>query len=420
MVDCNNFYASCERAFDPTLRNRPVAILSNNDGCVIARSEEAKAIGIEMGTPEFKARRLIRRYNVAVLSSNYALYGDMSARVMDTLRSLTPDIELYSIDEAFLKLSTQVMEDLHRYGRIIRLRTYRWTGIPVSVGIAPTKTLAKIANRIAKKRWLDNTGCVDFVNRPGEQIDALLERVPTHKIWGIGKGLAARLERIGVTNACQFKYLPEQWVKDHLHLPGLRTVRELKGLPSIAMEDVSEPRKGILSSRSFGEPVYDIDQLREAVATFTTRAAEKLRGQGSVTGMVTVSLRTNKYIPGNSNYRYSISRNIPTPTDHTPTLIKAAHECLHRLYQIGKQYKKASVTFTAIIPKGEVQADLFRQDGNSETEQKLMQCMDHLNDKFGRRTTHFAATGIRQPWQMKQQYLSRKYTTDWDQLMVVG
>lgn len=418
LIDCNNFYASCERVFDPSLRGRPVAILSNNDGCVISRSEEAKTIGVKMGAPEFKQRHFFRSHNVAVLSSNYALYGDMSRRVMQTLRTLAPAVEPYSIDEAFMELSANINDDMNMYGRKIKETVGRWTGIPVSVGIAPTKTLAKIANETAK----ENAAYSGVLNLSGNpDLNYILERTKVSDIWGIGAGFTQRLYKFGITNGYQLKETisNKDWVRKHLKVTGLRTVMELNGEPCMEIEGVSDSRKGIMTSRSFGEAVTDVEDIKEAVASFTSIAAEKLRAQSSVATVLSVMLRTNKYSDLRSRYKFGMERTLHVPTAHTPHLIKCAHSCVHELFQEGQRYKKAAVMLTGIIPESEIQADLFREQQYDKKQQNLMDRVDDINTKYGKDTTHIAGTGIEQPWQMKQQFLSKRFTTQWDELMEV-
>lgn len=419
LIDCNNFYASCERVFNPALRNRPVAILSNNDGCVIARSQEAKEVGVEMGGPEFKQRKTFADHNVAVLSSNYALYGDMSRRVMTTLRELAPQVEPYSIDEAFAELPPDSIQDLDTFGRMIKRTIRQWTGIPVSVGIAPSKTLAKIANETAKT-YDSLNGVLNLVDHP--KLDAILKRVDISDIWGIGRGFSRRLYKAGIFNALQLKKMADnpQWIRKHLKVNGLRTVMELNGKPCLEMERRTDTSKGIMTSRSFGEAVRDKKDLKEAVANFTSIAAEKLRGQQAVAGLISVTLRTNKYKPDNSRYKFGLDVALPMPTAHTPYLIKCAHACVDQLFESGARYKKAAVMLTGIIPESEIQTDLFEPTAYDEKQHQLMDKIDEVNSKFGRRTTHIAGTGIEQPWQMKQQFLSKRFTTRWEELMEVS
>ena len=424
MIDCNNFYASCERVFDPRLIGKPIAILSNNDGCVIARSEEAKEAGIEMGAPEFKYRTQFKEQGVVIRSSNYALYGDMSHRVMETLRYLTHDIEVYSIDEAFAELSTNIFPNLTDYGNLIRETIFKWTGLPVSVGIASTKTLAKVANHIAKKNPEYN-GVFDFTAAPNK--DELLESFPVSKIWGIGHGLTIRLNRFGIQNANQLKQSisNKKWVRKQMAVTGLRTVLELNGKPCSGLSVGRDSRKGILSSRMFGKPLYDLESIQEALSTFTTRATEKLRAQNSVASCIQIQLIGDKYDNIRGKYKFSAYSPLLVPTAHTPTMIQIAKKLAEKVFEPGRKYKKASVMLTGIIPQTEVQMDLFDPELYTQKQHQLMECVDKINAKFGRNHAAFAATGLhkegdhRNKWLMNQNYLSKRYTTRWDELMVV-
>ncbi len=423
MIDCNNFYASCERVFDPALHNKPIAILSNNDGCVIARSQEAKDADIPMGAPEFKYRKQFKEKGVVVRSSNYALYGDMSHRVMESLRYLTHDIEVYSIDEAFAELSTNIYSSLDEYGAVIKETIDQWTGLPVSVGIAPSKTLAKIANHIAKKNPLYQ-GVLDLTNHP--KIDTFLEQTPTQDIWGIGQGLTIRLNRYGINNALDLKKTinNKKWVRKHLAVTGLRTVLELNGFPCSGLSEGRDSRKGILTSRMFGKPLYQLSDVQEAVATFVSRAAEKLRAQKSVASNIHINLIGDKYDNIRGKYKFGAGYPMKVPTAHTPTMIKVAKALTTHAFEEGRKYKKAAVMLTGIVPNSEVQMDLFDPELYTQRQFRLMECIDKINSRFGRNHTAFAATGLhkkgdhRNKWLMNQNYLSKRYTTRWDELMV--
>ena len=416
LIDCNNFYASCERVFDPTLKNRPVVILSNNDGCVIARSAEAKKAGVKMGVPEFKIRPLIKKLNIAVRSSNYALYGDMSTRVMDTIKSITPDIEVYSIDEAFAKIPGSSEEEIIAAGKRIRDVVHRNTGIPVSVGIAATKTLAKIANETAKKR--SELAGVLYLNQP-DFVISVLKETAVGDVWGVGRNYRDMLERQAITNAYQLSRMPDSWVRSKMKVVGLRTVWELRGFSCLGIETCTESKKGILSSRSFGYPVKSYQNILESVSSFTTRAAEKLRAQECVASAITVTLVTSKYTNPGQPYKFGRTVSLPNPTANTSVLVKFATGLASMLFEDGKTYKKAWVMLTGIIPESEIQADLFSANSYSTKEHRLMESLDEVNAKFGKATLKPASNGIEQPWQMKQQYLSKKYTTRWDELMTV-
>lgn len=422
MVDCNNFYASCERVFDPTLEGKPIAILSNNDGCVIARSEEAKET-VPMGAPEFKHRQAFKKNGVQIRSSNYPLYGDMSHRVMETLRYLTHDIEVYSIDEAFAELSTNIFPTLDEYGKVIKETVLQWTGLPVSVGIAPSKTLAKIANHMAKKNTLYN-GVLDLTNH--SEIDAFLEATPVQEVWGIGQGITIRLNRFGINNALQLKHTinNKKWVRKHLAVTGLRTVLELNGFPCSGLSEGRDSRKGILTSRMFGKPLYELSDVQEAVATFVSRAAEKLRAQNSVATNIHINLIGDKYDNIRGKYKFGAGYAMKVATAHTPTMIQVGKALTTHAFQEGKKYKKAAVMLTGIVPNSEVQMDLFDPELYTKKQYKLMESMDFINSKFGRNHAAFAATGLhkkgdhRNKWLMNQNFLSKRCTTRWDELMV--
>lgn len=423
MVDCNNFYASCERVFNPSLIGKPIVILSNNDGCVIARSQEAKDLDIPMGAPEFKYRSYFKKHGVIVRSSNYALYGDMSNRVMDILNQLTNHIEVYSIDEAFAEVSSNVIGDLTEYGHLIKKTIYQWTGLPVSVGIAPSKTLAKIANHIAKK----HTECsgVLYFSSPSKS-DSFLAEIPVQGIWGIGKGLSVRLNKFKIQSALDLKKTisNRKWVRKHLHVTGLRTVLELNGIPCLELGEALEAKKGIISSRMFGEPLFDLDSIQQAVATFTSRAAEKLRAQKCVTSNIQLTLIGDKYANLKGQYKYSLGTTLKVPTANTPTLTQITKELANQLYLENTKYKKAAVSLTGIVPNTEVQMDLFDPHLYTQQQFDLMECVDQINTKFGRNKAAFASTGLhhkkshKNTWLMNQNYLSKRYTTRWNELMV--
>jgi len=418
LIDCNNFYASCEQVFDPSLLNRPVVILSNNDGCIIARSKEAKRLDIPMGSPEFKIRPLIKKHDVVIRSSNYALYGDMSRRVMETLQSCTPNLEVYSIDEAFAELSEGYMDSLEAYGQFIRKRVLKWTGIPVSVGIAPTKTLAKIANETAKK-YPSLNGVLVLDRR--DKAEKVLNRIPVGDVWGVGRKYAKTLQKHGIQTALELTRQPDSWIRNTMKVTGLRTVWELRGKPCLSVEQTVEPRKGILSSRSFGQPVKNAEDLKEAVTLFASRAAEKLRAQESVAGTITVTLVADKYADHNGQYKFGISVNLPNSTADTTIFSAVSKMVVDQLFDFSKTYKKAWVMLTGIVPESEIQAELFNPSGYSSRQHKLMESMDAVNARFGKQTMMIAGAGVgsNQSWRMKQEHLSPRYTTRWDELMNV-
>ncbi len=423
MVDCNNFYASCERVFNPALIGKPIVILSNNDGCVIARSEEAKSLDIPMGAPEFKYRTFFKEHGVVVRSSNYPLYGDMSRRVIEVLRRLTHNIEVYSIDEAFAEVSTHIYTDLEEYGRHIKETIYQWTGLPVSVGIAPSKTLAKVANETAKRNSSYN-GVLNLCDNPAT--DLILKQMPLQKIWGIGRRLTIRLNRYHIKTAYHLKQKinHKRWVRKHLTVTGLRTVLELNGLPCMKLNEVSDVRKGILTSRMFGKPLYRLHEIEEAVATYTTRAAEKLRAQNSVASNLQVLLIGDKYKDPKAKYKYAAYTSFKVPTAHTPALISAGKRLLKSIYLPNTKYKKAGIMLTGLAPADEIQMDLFDPELYTQKQFQLMECIDQINSRHGRNTAAFAASGLHREsdkstnWEMKQDYLSRRYTTDWSEIMI--
>ena len=416
LIDCNNFYASCERVFDPSLRNRPVVILSNNDGCVIARSNEAKQCGVDMGVPEFKMRPQVKLHNIAVRSSNYALYGDMSRRVMETIQTVTPNMEVYSIDEAFAEISGRDHQEIIEKGNEIRNKVLQWTGIPVSVGLARTKTLAKLANETAKSN--KKLGGVMALRSKRDHRN-LLKSTEIDDIWGVGRNYSKTLQKYGVHTAWDLIQQSDSWIRSKMKVTGLRTVWELRGYSCLEIEHAVDQRKGILSSRSFGRPVYELNDLVEAVSSFTERASEKLRKQSSLAGIVTVTLVTDKYSNPGLPYKFGLNVDLETPTADVTTLISVARKCAVQLFENGRKYKKAWVMLTGLVPDSEIQTGLFSEVDYSQPKKSLMESLDHINSKFGKRTLYSASTGIHQSWQMKQQFLSPKYTTRWDEILSV-
>lgn len=418
LIDCNNFYASCERVFNPSLRNKPVVILSNNDGCVIARSNEAKDAGIEMGVPEFKIRPFIDSKNIAVRSSNYALYGDMSARVMETLRTCTPDIEVYSIDEAFAVLSDSYFESLNDYGEWIRKRVLRWTGIPVSVGIARTKTLAKIANEKAKSLEIHSGVYVADSIRAEQD---LLSSTRIDQVWGIGRKYSKKLWASGIRTAMDLSHMPDAWVRKRMKVTGLRTVWELRGRACLSLEQSTNPKKGVLSSRSFGVPVQSVQELREAVAQFASRAAEKLRAEKCAANHLTVTLVTNKFANPGQPYKFGLGAGFDSATADTRVIAGCAVQLAEELFEPQKTYKKAWVMLTGIVPETEIQASLFNSAGDTGKSRELMNCIDRVNRRHGKETLALAVTGIGsvREWEMNQNHLSRRFTTRWSDILQV-
>jgi DNA polymerase V len=415
LVDANNFYASCQRVFDPSLINKPVVVLSNNDGCIVARSDEAKALGIQMGEPYFKAKPIIEKHGVKVFSSNYELYGDMSSRVMNILSELAPESEIYSIDECFLSFPQWSTQDLLSHGQTIKDTIKQWTGIPVSIGLAPTKTLAKVANKVAKK--------ADGIRllRECREIDTVLENMDVADLWGVGRQYAKFLKSNGIHTAIQLKDAKDGWVKKHLTIVGLRLVYELRGISCLSLESVAPAKKAIYHSRSFGKSVMLLSDLEEAVSSFTARCAEKLRQQNSCAGTLQVFLHTNKFNTDQPQYSNSRTIELPVATNSAPELIHYALKVLGMLYREGYAYKKAGVIVMGIVPKHAVQLNLF--DTVDRTKQEIItDVTDELNSKKGKDTVIVAAQGFpgkNSAWKTERNHLSPCYTTKWDELWTV-
>ena len=410
LVDCNNFYASCERVFNPRLVARPIVILSNNDGCVIARSEEAKQLGIPMGAPAHEHRATFERNGVVVMSSNYSLYGDMSARVMETLRPDVPAMEVYSIDEAFLQLEEWHDAD---FARQLRSRVRQWTGIPVSIGIGATKTLAKIANRIAKKTP-ELGGVLDL--GMVRDVDELLARIPCGDIWGIGRQLALRLAAGGIHTACDLKHAETPWVRKTLGVVGERILRELQGVSCLGLEEVPAPKKGIASAKSFGRPVESLEELEEALSTYAARVGEKLRSARLLASQLHVFVTTNPFSHHKSQYQAGAQTRLVRPSNHTPDLIAAALDLLRGIYRSGHQYKKTGIFVTDLIAEQDRQPDFFEDTTSDERHRKIDAVVDELNRKLGRNAIRYGSMGLDPRWAMRQENRSRKFTTRWDQL----
>jgi DNA polymerase V len=414
LVDCNSFYVSCERVFYPALKNKPVVVLSNNDGCAISRSQEAKDVGIAMGAPIFKCEDLVRRHDVKVLSANFVLYGDMSARVMSTLSGFTPNLEIYSIDEAFLSLEGFESLGYLSYGRKIRTTVKEQTGIPVSVGIAPTKTLAKVANHIAKdNRKMSGVFC--FTDE--KDIDQWLEKTPVREIWGIGREKALFLDRNGITNALQLKNAPDNWIKKHLTIMTLRTVQELRGTPSVTLEEIQPNKKAIITSRTFAHEVDSLSDMEEAISSYVSKATEKIRYQNSVAGYIQVFIETNPF--KGSYYRNSASIDISPPTAFTPQLVGIAKRLLAKIYKEGYRYKSCGVMLTNFSDEKLVQQDLFSPVYSDSPKQRLMKVMDGFNHSANSGQLFFAAEGLKKAWYMKQSHRSKRFTTRWDEILEI-
>lgn len=417
LADCNNFYVSCERVFNPKLTGKPVVALSNNDGCVIARSNEAKALGIAMGSPLFKIRDVIKAHGVHVYSSNYALYGDMSRRVIEVLAQFTPDVEIYSIDEAFLDLTGFHRMDLTDYGRSIRSKVMQWTGIPVSVGIAETKTLCKIAARIAKKSRKTD-GVLDLTNSPHQ--DYALSITAVEDIWGVGRGYSQFLRSIGINNALQLRDASDSTIKKKMGITGLRILNELRGVSCYPLEQSPPPKKEITVSRSFKNTLEDRSDVMEAVAAYASRGAEKLRVAHLEANILAVFLMTNPY---REEYRYFNMQTIRLPfsTNDTSELIACTRRGFDEIYQEGYRYKKAGVIFRDLTSESLTQTELFVQDRKGRS-REVMDAFDKINRKYGRDSIRYAVTGSTNApkWKTSFQWRSPSYTTDWNQLPKVS
>lgn len=407
LIDCNQFFVSCEQVFNPKLRKKPVVVLSNNDGVVVARSKEAKALGIPMGAAAFQFANLFKVEKVHVLSSNFALYADMSQRVMHVLSQFSPDMEEYSIDEAFLHI-----EDTHliSVAKEIKSRVLKWTGIPVSIGVGSTKTLSKVANDIAKKK----EGI--FIFSDLVQIDATLENLNVEEIWGVGRQLSAALKESGIRNARALRDAPDDWIKKRFSVALLRTVYELRGLPSFSFDELPIPRKSITYSRSFGKAVTQLKEIEEALASYTANAAERLREEELLPSFLTVFLITSAF--SQHSYNNSWTMTLDEPTTFTPELIDKAKKALGKIFKTGYIYKKVGIIMGGFATQTNYQPDLFRSDEKQMLKQKrAMQVIDHLNQRFGDASVHFAAEGIFQHWKMKKDNVSPRFTTSWDELL---
>ena len=415
LVDCNTFYASCERVFRPDLAGKPIVVLSNNDGCVVAMSREAKAAGITGFAPFFKVRDAVERAGAAVFSSNYTLYGDISARVMEVLARFTPELEIYSIDEAFLNLSGFESRDLAAYGREIRDTVLRWTGIPVSVGIAETKTLAKIANKFAK-RSARTQGSLNLAGSPHRE--KALSLTDIEDVWGIGRRHGRRLRQYGINTALDLSRAEDGWARKQLSIVGLRTVHELRGIPSITLELVRASKQQICVSRSFGYPVNTLQDMCEAIAFYTGVAAEKLRREHQAAGALMVYLATNWFKPEAPQHHETVVTTFPVPSDSTQELTKAAIETTRSCFRENYRYKKAGVILMDLCPAGQVQTDLFDTRDHA-AEGRISETLDAINGRWGAGAIRYGAEGITKPWYTKFALLSPRYTTRWEDIPVV-
>ena len=411
LIDVNNFYVSCERVFNPKLENKPVVVLSNNDGCAISRSNEAKELGIKMGTPWFKLKEFAKQENVTALSSNYTLYLDMSHRVMTLLSKFSPDQEVYSVDESFLDLTTFKSKDLIKYGQQIKTKIKQWTGLPVSVGIGSTKTLSKLANHIAKKnpsfKGVCNLNVMDQ-----DTLDTWMSHFPVSDVWGIGRSLAPKLNQLGITSILDLKHADPDYIRQQFSIVLEKTVRELNGIMCIELKDVEEPNKEIMVSRSFGSRVKNKKELIEALTSYTSRAAERMRKQESVATSLYVYVRTS---PHDDKNQYANGVNIPLfqPSDDTMVLTNAALLGLNYIYRDGFDYQKAGITLCNLTSKHKVQGNLF----NNTISNARMKVLDTINQRWKGKLT-LGSEGVTKEWEMRANFKSKNYTTNWDQLII--
>jgi len=415
LVDCNDFYVSCERVFRPDLINKPVAVLSNNDGCIVARSQEVKDLGIKMAVPVHQVQHLINRHKVQLFSSNYTLYADISNRVMQCLENYTPRLEIYSIDESFLDLTGICLNNSIAYGQQIKQNVFRTTGIPVCVGMAPTKTLAKLANYAAKK-WHKTGGVLDLSN-PLRR-DKLLHLVPVNEVWGIGLQTTKRLQLMGINTAYELARQPVESIQAQFNIVVARTIMELNGISCLTLDDIPTDKQQIVCSRSFKRRLTTYNEIAEALASFCSRAAEKLRKQDSVAGSISVSIKTNPYNPDEPQYQRSINMQLQQATSDTRQIVRIAKHLLTEIFKRGYRYQKCGVQLghihAASIPN---QIDLFANNApNDGTE--LMNTIDKINNRFPKGIT-LSATGINTGWQVPVEYLSPHYTTNWNELAIV-
>jgi DNA polymerase V len=411
LVDGNNFYVSCERVFNPALEGKPVVVLSNNDGCVISRSNEAKALGIKMAEPIFKIKDLVIKHNIQVYSSNYVLYGDLSNRVVATLSQFSPEIEVYSIDESFINLKG-IMVDYAEYGSRIRTTILQNIGLPVGVGIAPTKVLSKVANKLAKK----NGGVFVIDNK--EARDWAIRNTDIGDVWGVGRQYAKLLKNQGINTAYDFARCDPKWVRKHMSVVGLRIQDELLNRPCIPLDMDIQPKKNIATTRAFGHKLSSIEPISEAVASHAARCAEKLRMQKSVAQYLNVFIHTDPFSENEIYVNCNKTVTLSTPSNATSVLVKAAEKALSDIFRSGLLYKKAGVMVSGISSAAYVQGNLFESPMNQK-QNTLSSVLDSLNDRFGRDTLRTAAQGYSKDWHLKQEKLSQRYTTCWNELMTV-
>jgi DNA polymerase V len=405
LIDCNSFYVSCERLFNPKIRKKPVVVLSNNDGCIISRSNEAKALGIKMGEPYFKEKDIIVKNNVQVFSSNYSLYGDISRRVMRTLKRFNSEIEIYSIDEAFLDLSNFSDDEVEDVGHEIRNVVLKWTGIPTSIGIAKTKTLSKVANHIAKKK---QSGVVSLIGI--KNIDSILEKVEINDVWGVGKQLTKFYHKSRIYNAKQLKNVSSTWIKKSSNVLSSRTAMELRGISCIDLETTSSKRKSCVVSRSFGQRVESFQELKEAIASYSLNASEKIRSESLVTKSITVFIRTSPFQSRFGYYSNSKTIDFPIATNNSIEIVKAALNCLETIFKNGYRYQKTGVMLSHLSDSVGGK-NLFSSE-KDEKINSLMKSIDNTNYRYGRSTLSLASAGVHKKWNTRRQHYSKIDTAD--------
>jgi DNA polymerase V len=416
IADCNNFYASCERVFQPKLEGKPIVVLSNNDGCVIARSNEAKLLQVAMGAPYFKIEKYCKQEGIAVFSSNFALYGDLSQRVMQVISGYAQRSEVYSIDEIFLDLSGMPM-DLTAYCQGICSTVKQWTGIPISIGIAPTKTLAKQANRLVKKGLSAHGAVLDW--RTLDAPDEVLATIALDDIWGISRRWSEKLKALGINNALALKQTEPKRMRQHFGVVMERIVYELRGISCIPLEAMPPAKKQIMTSRSFGEKLTEFADLRAAVTHFAARAGEKCRRQKLAAQALTVFIQTSPFDAQHPQYGNSVTTEFELPTDDSATLIQAAHQGLKRIFRPGYSYQRAGILLPDLLPAGVVQMSLFDTDVPSARSEQLMATLDNINRLHGKKTIQYASEILSNRWHMRQQFKSQSYTTNWRELLTI-
>ena len=413
LIDCNSFYVSCERMFNPKLLGKPIVVLSNNDGCIITRSNEAKQLGIKMGEPYFKAKKIIIENNVQVFSSNYSLYGDISERVMEILLKFSPDVEIYSIDEAFLSFKGFKISELRDYCLHIRDIIKQWVGIPVSIGVSSTKTLSKVANHLAKNNPELKGVCI---LKDSKKIEEVLKRIEIGNVWGIGRRLSKFLNIKGIKTAKQFVDLDQRWVRKNMGVVGEKTQMELKGISCLDLELLPSTRKSCCVSRSFSQPIANIKELVESIASYGSRVAEKIREENLTSQLMCVFVLTNHFNKKEKQYSNSIRLQLDFPTNNTSLIVKKAVEGIRKIYKSGYRYKKAGIILYELHDASSVRGLL---DYNRDQSELLMKSLDEINFRYGSSTLKLAAEGMEKKWSMKRKKISPCYTTRFDELMIV-